>query len=137
MLPTSTRPQTSWNQKVDDADSHLPHKQPIRRMSMSWSRPFWTTAINLTTRSRSWHTVLRALACCGPLCLTKQFFSTSPKTLSPRFNLVSGYRGRIWLQYYYFPWIYMKSLKSRKKLLLSMLYHVRKNDKFNIYTSKL
>ena len=25
------RPQTGWNQKVDDADSQLPHHQPIRR----------------------------------------------------------------------------------------------------------
>ena len=28
----------------------------------------------------------------------KLFFSTSPKTLSPRFNSVSGYRGWIWLR---------------------------------------
>ena len=28
----------------------------------------------------------------------KLSFSTSPKTLSPRFNLVSGYRGHTWLQ---------------------------------------
>ena len=28
----------------------------------------------------------------------KLFFSTSPKTLSLRFNLVSGYRGHTWLQ---------------------------------------
>ena len=29
------RPQTGWNQNVDDADSHLPPHQPIRRMSTS------------------------------------------------------------------------------------------------------
>ena len=33
--PQARRPQTGWNQKVDDADSHLPHHQPIRRMSTS------------------------------------------------------------------------------------------------------
>ena len=67
------RPQTSWNQKVDDADSHLPHHQPIRRTSKRWSRPLWTITIKLlTTLSKLGHTVLRALAHCGPLCLAKQ-----------------------------------------------------------------
>ena len=31
------RPQTGWNQKLDDVDSRLRHCQPIRRMSMNWS----------------------------------------------------------------------------------------------------
>ena len=33
--PQARRPQTSWNQQVDDADSRLLHHQPIRRMSTS------------------------------------------------------------------------------------------------------
>ncbi|KAM9104968.1 pyroglutamyl-peptidase 1 isoform 4-T4 [Megaptera novaeangliae] len=33
--PQARRPQASWNQKVEDVDSRLPHHQPIRRMSMS------------------------------------------------------------------------------------------------------
>ena len=35
--------------KFDDADSNLPHRQPIRRMSTSWSRPVWTITTNLLT----------------------------------------------------------------------------------------
>ena len=72
--PQALRPQTGWNQKVDDADSHLPHHQPSRRMSRSWSpRPLWTITIKLLLPpSRSGHTVLRALARCGPLCLENQ-----------------------------------------------------------------
>ena len=47
--------QIGWNQKVDDADSHLPHHQPIRRMYMSWTCPLWMIAIKLlTTPSRLW-----------------------------------------------------------------------------------
>ena len=34
-VPTAHRPQTGWNQKVNDADSQLPHHQPVRRMSLS------------------------------------------------------------------------------------------------------
>ena len=39
--PQAHRPQTGWNQKVDNEDSWnitlLPHHQPIRLMFMSWS----------------------------------------------------------------------------------------------------
>ena len=35
--PQAHRPLTCWNQKADEADSRLPHHQPIRRISMSWS----------------------------------------------------------------------------------------------------
>ena len=37
MLSTACRPQTSRNQKVDDAESPLSHHWSIRRTSMSWS----------------------------------------------------------------------------------------------------
>ena len=47
-----------------------------------------------TTPSREGHS-LEGLARCGPLCLAKLFLSTSPKTLSPRFNPAPAYRGRI------------------------------------------
>ena len=52
----------------------LPHHQPIRRMSMNWScPPLWTiTRKLLTSPFMSGHTPLRALTCCGPLCLAKQ-----------------------------------------------------------------
>ena len=33
--PLAHRHQTTWNQKADDADSHLPDHQPIRSMSTS------------------------------------------------------------------------------------------------------
>ena len=66
--PSACRPQTGWNQKVDDADSHLPHHQPIRRKSTRWSHPpLWKITIKLIISSRWGHTVLRALAHGGPL----------------------------------------------------------------------
>ena len=41
--PQTCRPHTGWNQKVDDADSQLPHHQPMRRLSMKWPHPaLWT-----------------------------------------------------------------------------------------------
>ena len=71
--PWACWPQTGWNQKADDADSHLPHHQPIRRMSMSWSHPLWIIIIQLlTTHSRLVHAILGALAHRGTLCLAKQ-----------------------------------------------------------------
>ena len=42
--PQALRPQISWNQKVDDVDSWLPHLQPIRWMSRSWSHTPHTDA---------------------------------------------------------------------------------------------
>ena len=41
------RRQITWKQNVDVADSHSTHHQPIRRISMSWSHPRWTTTIRL------------------------------------------------------------------------------------------
>jgi len=65
--PQVQRPQTGWNPKVDDADSHLFHHQPVRRMSTSGSCPLWTITINLFTNpSRLEYIVLRALALCAP-----------------------------------------------------------------------
>lgn len=61
--PQAWRPQTSWNQNIDNADSHLPHLQPVRRLSTSWSHPFWIITMKLlTTPSRLGHTGL------WPLC---------------------------------------------------------------------
>ena len=56
--------------------------QPIGRMPTSWSPSLWTISIKLLTApSRLEHTVMRALAHCGPFCLDKAikiFFSTLP-----------------------------------------------------------
>ena len=99
MLPINTRPQTSWNQKPDDADSHLPHHQPIRRMSMNYSRPpLWTITMRLlTTPSRAGHSLTGISLPWLPLPskAIKQFFSTSPKTLSPHFCSAPVNRGWI------------------------------------------
>ena len=94
--PQASRPQTSWNLKVDDADSYLPHHQPIRRMSMSGSHPLWTITIKLLTILSKWgHIVFwgrRSL--CHPLPgkVIKLSFSTSPQTLFPRFDSALVYR---------------------------------------------
>ena len=40
--------------EVDGADLHLPHHQPTRRMSTSWSCPLWTAAIKLLTNPPGW-----------------------------------------------------------------------------------
>ena len=46
---------------------------------MSWSLPLWSISLKLLigTCSRLRYTVLRALACCGPLCLVKQYSCSS------------------------------------------------------------
>ena len=106
------RNQTSRKQKVDDADSQLPHHQPIRRIhkliAPSWNHYYKTSHYPLQVRTHSfeaknllWPPVLGEAI--------KLFFSTSPKTLSPRFNSVSGYRGWIWLQNYIFKFAMMIS----------------------------
>ena len=96
------RLQTSWNQKVDDADSHLPHHKPISRMSLSRSRSLWTITVKLlTTLPRAGHS-FEGISPLGPPLpgrAIKLFFSTSPKTLPLKFNSVSGYRGQMQLQY--------------------------------------
>ena len=93
--PQARRPQTSWNQ-VDDADCHLPHHQPIRRTSTSWSRLLYykTPHYPLQVRTHSFEGII-PLWSPLPGKAIKLFFSTSPKTLSLRFNTVSGYRGQI------------------------------------------
>ena len=122
--PQARRPQTGWNQKVDDADSHLPHHQPIRRMSTSWSRPLWTIIIKfVTTPSRLEHTVFEGISPLWPPLPGEAimlFFSTSPKTLSPRFNSVLGYRGQIRLQFSHLIWK-TPHPNSSQKLLATLL----------------
>ena len=87
----------AWKWKAEVyANSQLPHHQPIRKMSMSWSHLHWTIPTKLLTiLSRLGHTVLRALAHCGPLCLPKQWsylFLLQLKLLSSRYNSMVGYR---------------------------------------------
>ena len=91
--PQACRPQTGWNQKVDNAESHLPHHQPIRRMSTSWSRPLWTITTQLLTTSPAGDTRFEDISPLWPPLpgkAIKLFISTLPKTLSPKVNLVSG-----------------------------------------------
>ena len=70
VLPTSLQTPDQLDLKFADADSYLPHYQPIRRMPMSWSRPLWTIIIKLLTIfHKLGHKILRASAHCGPLSL--------------------------------------------------------------------
>ena len=97
--PKECRPQTGYN-RVDHADAHLPHHQPIRRMSSSWPRPLWTMTLTphypfqVETHNPEGISPLQPPL---PGKVIKLFLSTSPKILSPRFNLVSGSRVQIWL----------------------------------------
>ena len=101
------RPQTSWNLKVDDADSYLRHHQPIKTMSTSWPHPLWTITIKLLTiLSKLGDTVFRGRSLpCPPLPgkVIKLSFSTSPKTLSPRIRFSSGVQ-RSWAFGINFAW---------------------------------
>ena len=95
--PQACRPQTSWNLKVDVADSYLPHHQPIRRMSMSWSCPLGTITIKLLSiLSKLGYIVFRGRSprVSPPLPgkVIKLSFSTTPRTLSPRFDSAPVYR---------------------------------------------
>ena len=64
-------------------------------MFTCWSHPSPLTVWHSSSPSQEQYTVLRALACRGPLCLAKLFLPTSPQTLSPRFNLILMNRGQI------------------------------------------
>ena len=112
------RPQICWNQKLDDANSHLPHLQSIKRMSKSWSHPLWGCFILfhvIETESfykiphYSFQVGTHSFEDFSPLWpplpgkAIKLFFSTSPKALPLRFNLVSVYRGQIWHQVFSKP----------------------------------
>ena len=71
-----------------------------QKNAMSWSCPFWTITIKLlTTRSRSGHSFEGLSPLWHPLPGQAIKLPFLPKTLSPKFNLVSEYRGHIWLQY--------------------------------------
>ena len=74
-----------------------------QKNAMSGSCPFWTITIKLlTTPSRSGHSFEGISLLWPPLPdQAINFFFTLPKTLSLKFNLVSEYRGHIWLQYDY------------------------------------
>ena len=102
MLPTSRRPQTGWNKKVEDADFHLPHHQPIRRMSTSWAHRQSLSVICYETPNKTpWvrtHSLERISPLWPPFAWksNKVLFSTSPKTPQMRFNSVSEYKG--WTQ---------------------------------------
>ena len=92
-------PQTSWNQKVDDADSRWPHHQPVRRISMSWSHPRSLNTIKIphyplqggTHSSEGTSPLWPPL----PGKAIKLFFSTSSKTLSRCFCSALVNRGGV------------------------------------------
>ena len=92
--PQARRPQTAWNQSMDDSDSPFPHHPPIRKMSTSCSL---TTVSPLTAPSGvggRGHTVPAAPAFCVPLFAGPlKLLSLFPPTLSPPFCLALGYRG--------------------------------------------
>ena len=104
-FPQACRPQMGWNQEVDDAPPNFPPSHPftsaptnhknVQKLNMPSLNHYYKTP-----HFRLRYTVLRALACSDPVCTIKLFFPTSPKTLSLRFNSVSGYRGQIWPQRY-------------------------------------
>ena len=99
------------NQKINDADSHILHHQPIRRISRSWSCPLWTITVKLFQVGTHSCKGIRLLWPHLPDKAIKLFFHTSSKTLSLRCNSVSGYRGQI--QLHVWP---STSLKSSKRL---------------------
>ena len=93
VLPTSRKTPGQSEPKVDDADSHWPHHQPIGRMSLSWLHPLWTITVKLLTTPPSEDTVLQALALCGPFASQSNkaiLFYFTQNSMSPRFNLVLG-----------------------------------------------
>ena len=102
--PQTRRPQTSWNQKVDDADSHLPHHQPIRKMSKSWSRLLWTIIIKT-----SHYPLQRGIVSGGASLLCSLFawqrntatLSLSSKILSLYFCLALVHMEPIFWHHYY------------------------------------
>ena len=67
------RPQTGWNQKVVDADSRLPHHQPIRGCPWADHAPLLQHSKTPHYPSSGRGTVFRALTHCGCLCLAKQY----------------------------------------------------------------
>ena len=88
-------PPAGLNQKVDDSDSLLPHYQPFRRMSMSWAHlSLWTISIKLLTTHSRFEGV-SPLWSPLPGKIIKLFLSTSPNTVSLRFNPALFYRDQI------------------------------------------
>ena len=90
LLPTSMQTPDQLDLRVDGVDSHLPQYQPIRRMSMNWSRPLWTIIIKLlTVFHKLGHVVFRASAHCGPLSLAN--------TKTTLFYFTQNSDSKIWL----------------------------------------
>ena len=68
--PQAQRHQKGWNQKVEDADSHLSHTNQSEECPQVDHALF--EPLLLTSASKLAHTVLRALAHSDPVCLAKQ-----------------------------------------------------------------
>lgn len=93
--PQACGPQTSRNQRVEDADSQLPHHPPIRKMSMSCWAPLLKHHKIPHYPLRGRGTVPEALACCVPLCAWQlKLLFLLPPTLSLHFYLAFVYTER-------------------------------------------
>ena len=83
------RAQTSWTQKVHDADFHLSCHQPMRRRSTNWYGSLWTMNIKLLSSPSRFRHSFEDISLLWPPLLGKAiklFFSTSSKTPPLRIN---------------------------------------------------
>ena len=115
--PQARRSQTGWNQKVDDADAHLPptSQKKVHELITTSSNHYYKTPHSpLQVGTHSFEGI-SPLWPPLPGKAIKLFFSTSPKTLSSRFNSVSGYRG--WIQLPLLPFSMMASPHDHNSLM--------------------
>ena len=100
--PQAGRPQTNWNRRMMRlTPTFLTANQSEE---CSWADHTLSEPLRWNTLPRppGQHTQfegIRLLRSSLPGRAIKLFFSTSPQTLSLRFNLVLGYRGLIWPHY--------------------------------------
>ena len=97
--PQALRAQTGWKEKVGNADSHSPptNQKNVHELIMpSLNHSYKTSHYPLQVGTHSFEGISPPWSPL-PGKAIKLFFSTSLKTLSPRINSVSGYRGQIWL----------------------------------------
>ena len=82
MLLQSFRTHTSWNVKVDDADSYLPYHQPISRTSMNWSWLIWTITSHSPLQLRTYSIFLKQELAVSPFAWQKKNQKNKQKKLS-------------------------------------------------------
>ena len=96
--PQACRPQTGWNQKVDDADSQWPHHSPVSKISRSWSHTAPQTLEDSSpppggAGGRGVHSPWGTSLLCSLFAWQLKLLSLCPPILSPSFYLASVYRG--------------------------------------------